>query len=107
MTNYLSSLNQTSSSRQLSQKNQTNLQEGQKVYLYGDIQYTGTLIRPLERTYPPRWTVQIDKGGYEAVNIEQISLAESQSFKQIESNSEISLGDDPEPSTSQLDLAKP
>ncbi|MGL5794351.1 MAG: hypothetical protein ACRC06_08055, partial [Waterburya sp.] len=75
MTNYLSSLNQTSSSRQLSQKNQTNLQEGQKVYLYGDIKYTGTLIRPLERTYPPRWTVQVDKGGYEAVNIEQISLA--------------------------------
>ncbi|MGL5939363.1 MAG: hypothetical protein ACRC2S_03090 [Waterburya sp.] len=103
MTNYLSSLNQTSSSRQPSPKRQTNLQQGQKVYLYDDIKYTGTLIRPLERTYPPKWTVQVDRGGYEAVNIEQISLAQSQPFNQLEPPLEIPLGDDPEPSTAQLE----
>lgn len=74
MTNSLSSLNQTSLSRQPSHRSPINLQAGQKVYLHGDPEYTGTLIRPIERTYPPKWTVELDAGGYEAVNLERISL---------------------------------
>jgi hypothetical protein len=53
------SLNQTSPERQ--PQSQTTLQSSQRVYLYGDNQYTGTLIRPLERTYPLRWSVELDR----------------------------------------------
>ena len=56
---------------------QTSLFPGDKVYLYGDTTYTGTLIHPIERTSPPRWTVQLDRGGYEAVNIQHITVTES------------------------------
>ena len=38
-------------------QNRIAFQSEQKVYLYGDRKYTGTLIRPLERTYPQKWTV--------------------------------------------------
>jgi multidrug efflux pump subunit AcrA (membrane-fusion protein) len=103
MTNYLSSLNQTSLSRQPSQKSQTNLQAGQKVYLHGDTQYTGTLIRPLERTYPQKWTVELDAGSYEAVNLERISLIESQSSSAIKTNLEIPFGDEPQATTDQIE----
>ena len=48
------------------------LNSGDKVYLYGDTTYTGRLIRPIERTYPAKWTVQVDRGGYEAVNVRDI-----------------------------------
>ncbi len=52
---------------------QQNLKPEQRVYLYGDTQYTGTLIRPLDRTYPPRWTVELDRGGYDSATINNIS----------------------------------
>jgi hypothetical protein len=103
MTNYLSSLNQTSSRRQPSHRSQINLQAGQKIYLHGDTQYTGTLIRPIERTYPQKWTVELDAGGYEAVNLERISLIESQSSSAIEANLEIPFGDEPQATTDQLE----
>ncbi len=64
-------------------QNKTALQTGQKVFLYGDLNYTGTLIHPVERTYPPRWTIQLDRGGYEAVNINNISPIESRSEKRF------------------------
>lgn len=51
---------------------------GDRVYLYGDTAYTGKLIRPVERTYPVMWTVQLDRGGYEAVSINNIFLIESE-----------------------------
>ena len=51
-----SSLNQASPNRQPSQHI---LKPEQRVYLYGDTKYIGTLVRPLEKTYPPRWTVQL------------------------------------------------
>lgn len=50
---------------------------GNRVYLYGDTTYTGTLIHPVERTSPPKWTVKLDRGGYEAVNIQHISITKS------------------------------
>ncbi len=101
MTNYSSSVNQKNDNRQ--PQSQTTLQPEQKVYLYGDIQYTGTLIRPLERTYPPKWTVELDGGGYEAVNMTHISLIESQPSSRIEPNLEIPFSDSPEATTSQLE----
>ena len=52
------------------------LHSGDKVYLYGDTTYTGRLIHPIERTYPAKWTVQIDRGGYEAVNVKNICVLE-------------------------------
>ena len=61
-----------------SHKQQTPLSSGNKVYLYGDTTYTGTLIHPIERTIPSRWTVKLDRGGYEAVNIKHITAIESQ-----------------------------
>jgi hypothetical protein len=65
---------------QIKSKNQqTSLSSGDKVYLYDDTTYTGTLIHPIERTSPPRWTVQLDRGGYEAVNIQDITVTEPQS----------------------------
>lgn len=58
-------------------KQQTLLSSGDRVYLYGDSTYTGKLIRSLERTSPLKWTVQLDRGGYEAVNIQHITVIES------------------------------
>jgi hypothetical protein len=78
-------------------------QEGDLVYLYGDPEYTGRLIRPIERTYPPKWTVQLDRGGYEAVNSTQISLIKSEISNQVEQNYPIPFSDEPEVSTSQLE----
>lgn len=70
MTNYNSSLNQKLHDRQPSPQI---LKPSQKVYLYGDTHYTGTLIRPLERTYPPRWTIQLDRGGYDSAIVDNIT----------------------------------
>jgi hypothetical protein len=78
-------------------------QEGDLVYLYGDPEYTGRLIRPIERTYPPKWTVQLDRGGYEAVNTTQIFVIESALSNQVEQNYSIPFSDEPEVSTSQLE----
>ena len=55
------------------QPSQYILKANQKVYLYGDTSFSGTLIRPLERTYPPRWTVQLDRGSYESATVAQIT----------------------------------
>ncbi|NET91610.1 MAG: hypothetical protein F6K45_26675 [Kamptonema sp. SIO1D9] len=44
-----------------------------RVYLYDNPSDTGTLIHPLEGTTPPRWTVKLDNGNYEAVNIAHIT----------------------------------
>lgn len=49
MTNYHSNLDRISPNRQTSQYI---LKPEQKVYLYGDTQLSGILIRPLERIYP-------------------------------------------------------
>ena len=70
MTNSYLSLNQTSPNRQPSQHI---LKPNQKVYLYGAPNFTGTLIRPLKRTYPPRWTVQLDRGNYHSATISEIT----------------------------------
>jgi hypothetical protein len=77
-------------------------QEGDLVYLYGDTEYTGRLIRPIERTYPPKWTVQLDRGGYEAVNTTQISLIESALPNQVQQSHSIPFSDEPEVTNSQL-----
>ena len=104
MTNIDISLNQSTTNRQPSQQN---LKPGQKVYLYKDPEYTGILMRPVERTYPPlahsfarsafpcglkiprvptadggagslaKWTVALDGNGYEAVNVVDIHPLES------------------------------
>jgi hypothetical protein len=63
-------INQKPTDRQASQYI---LKPNQKVYLYGDTSFSGTLIRPLERTYPPRWTVQLDRGSYESATVAQIT----------------------------------
>ena len=63
--------NITSNSGLYSDDRQSLLSSGDRVFLYGDRNYTGTLIRPVERTYPKKWTVQLDRGGYEAVNVKQ------------------------------------
>ena len=78
------------------------LNSGDKVYLYGDTSYTGTLIRPVERTYPPKWTVQVDHRGYQAVNVQYISLIESQGSNVPDSDLNSPFGDAPEPSYEQL-----
>jgi hypothetical protein len=78
-------------------------QEGDLVYLYGDPEYTGRLIRPIERTYPPKWTVKLDRGGYEAVNTTQIFVIESALPNQVEQNYPIPFSDEPEISTKQLE----
>lgn len=52
---------------------ETHPQAGDRVYLYNDPKYIGTLIRPIERTYPPRWTVELDNGGYEAAKVADFS----------------------------------
>ena len=41
----------------------------------------GTLVRPLERTYPPRWTVQLDRGGYDCAIVSQITPINPQPIK--------------------------
>ena len=74
------------------------LKTGQEVYLYGDINYTGILIRPVELTYPSKWTVELDRGGYEAVNVKYISLVESQPSNDLD----LPFGDVPEPSYAQV-----
>ena len=55
------------------QPSQYILKPNQKVYLYGDTSFSGTLIRPIERTYPPRWTVKLDRGGYDSPTVPQIT----------------------------------
>jgi hypothetical protein len=86
-----------------SPKKTSSYQEGDLVYLYGDPEYTGRLIRAIERTYPPKWTVQLDRGGYEAVNTTQIFVIESALPNQVEQNYPIPFSDEPEVSTSQLE----
>ena len=54
------------------QASQYILKPNQKVYLYGDTSFSGTLIRPIERTYPPRWTVELDRGGYDSAIVAEI-----------------------------------
>lgn len=91
----------------------TVLKMGQEVYLYGDRNCTGTSIGPVERTYPPlapfgdagslaKWTVKLDRSGYEAVNVGHISLVESQPSNVLESDLDLPFGDAPEPSYAQL-----
>ena len=81
-----------------SQIKQTSLFSGDKAYLYGDTTYTGTLIHPIERTYPPKWSVKLDRGGYEAVNIKHITVTEPSQHSHL-----------PEPTTNeyQPDLENP
>ena len=86
--------NITSDSRSRSKNKQTSLFSGEKVYLYGDRAYTGTLIHPLERTYPPRWTVKLDRGGYEAASLDRISSIESKSNDRVEPEVEIPNSDE-------------
>ena len=77
--------------------------QGDRVCLYGDSDYTGNLIRPIERTYPQMWSIQLDRGGYDAVNIEHISLIESESPNLPESdNLDLPFSDVPESNYSQL-----
>ena len=78
--------NITSNSRSRSGDKQSSLSSGDKIYLYGDRSYTGTLIHPIERTSPPKWTVQLDRGGYEAVNIQHITVTESKNQPLKEAN---------------------
>ena len=47
---------------------------GNRVCLYGDFTDTGVLIRPIEQTYPPKWTVELDNGSFEAVNVSDFCL---------------------------------
>ena len=68
--NSSTNINQNSTNRQPSQYI---LKPNQKVYLYGDTSFSGTLIRPIERTYPPRWTVELDRGGYDSAIVASIT----------------------------------
>ena len=70
MTNIQPSLNQKPTNRQAAQYI---LKPNQKVYLYGDTSFSGTLIRPIERTYPPRWTVELDRGGHDSATVDSIT----------------------------------
>ena len=63
---------------------ETELQPGQQVYLYGDIRYKGILVRPIERTYPQKWTVELKRGSFEAANVEDIFLIESLQLEESE-----------------------
>ncbi|MGK7896218.1 MAG: hypothetical protein AB4372_22040 [Xenococcus sp. (in: cyanobacteria)] len=65
---------------------ETELRPGQKVYLYGDRRYEGKLIRPLERTYPQKWTVQLEIGGYVAANVAEIFALKSSYSEQSEAD---------------------
>ena len=82
----------------LNSAKETLLTQGDRVYLYGDTNYTGTLIRPVERTYPHKWTVELDRGSYEAVNVKHISLIESQPSNDLD----LPFDDAPEPSYARL-----
>jgi hypothetical protein len=93
--------NITSNPRKAVSNEKALLRAGDLVYLHGDTQYTGTLIRPIERTYPPKWTVELDRGGYEAVNSTQISLIESEISNQVQQNHSIPFSDEPEVTNSQ------
>ena len=95
--NLSTNINQTNPNRQPSQHI---LRSGQRVYLYDDTRYTGTLIRPLERTYPPRWTVELDRGGYDSATVKNITPIAPD---RVEANSEIPFSDTPEKTTSQLE----
>jgi hypothetical protein len=101
MTNYPLSVNQTTHNRQGLPNTGINLQPEQRVYLYGDPEYTGRLIRPIERTYPPKWTVELDRGGYEAVNTTQISVSGSEILNQEQVHHSIPFSDEPKVSTNQ------
>lgn len=70
-------LSLTSNSGKQPRNKQSSLFPGDKVYLYGDTTYRGRLIHPVEHTYSPKWTVELDRGGYEAVNIKYITVVES------------------------------
>ena len=70
-------LNITSNFQKEQSQGQSSLKSGERVYLYSDRTYTGKLIHPVERTYPPKWTVKLDRGGYEAVNVEDVGVFES------------------------------
>ena len=71
-------------------QSKTALKTGQEVFLYGDRARRGKLIHPIERTYPHRWTVQLDKGDFEAVNVKEIEVLKSRSEeKSIESESDL------------------
>ena len=86
-------------------KTESKLAPGDRVYLYGDPNYTGSVIRPIERTYPPKWSVQLDSGSYEAVNVRDISLLESLSSNPDsleDENKELPFDDVPEPNYAQL-----
>ena len=82
-------INQKPANRQPSQHI---LKSGQKVYLYGETQFTGILIRPIERTYSLRWTVELDRGGYDSAVVSSITPIAPQP---IESNSDIPFSDEP------------
>ena len=88
MTNINTSVDRIIPNRQVSKAildPQVHLRTGVKVYLYNDPKYTGTLIHPVERTYPPRWTVELDNGSYEAVTVSDFSPVTTIS-EQISSN---------------------
>jgi hypothetical protein len=68
--------------------------------LYGDTRYTGTLIRLLERTYPVRWSVELDQGGYDSPTLSQITPITPYP---IEPDIEIPKSDSPEPTRSDLE----
>ena len=71
-------------------QSKTALKTGQEVFLYGDRTYRGKLIYPVERTYPPKWTVQLDRGSFEAVNVKEIGVFESiREEKSTESQSDL------------------
>ena len=101
--NLSTSVNQINSERQASFQSQTSFKPEQKVYLYGDINYTGRLIRPLERTYPQKWTVKLDRGGHEAVNLSDLSLIDSPVTNHSLPNAEIPFSDELQATTSQLE----
>jgi hypothetical protein len=93
-------LNITSNSGKPSSDRQSLLQPGQKVYLYDDVRYTGTLIRPMERTYPARWTVELDRGGFDSATLENITLLNNYPIK---SDTAIPFSDSPDKTLSQLE----
>lgn len=82
---------------------QDSLKEGDIVYLYGDRNFTGTLIRLVERTHPQKWSVKLDQGGYEAANVDCISLITSYSSNEFKHDLDIPFDDEPEPTISQLE----
>jgi hypothetical protein len=89
--------NITSNSKKHSSDRQSLLKSGDKVYLYGDTTYTGILIHPIERTSPPKWTVQLDREGYEAVNIQHITVTSPRSVNHnCPEELEIPFNDSPE-----------